>query len=128
MVQLDELIKKLPEGYQTNMQETGQRFSGGERQRIALARILLQNTPVIILDEPTVGLDSITEIALLSTIFETLKDKTIIWVTHHLTGVENMDRIIFLDQGKISMEGSHQQLLESEERYRQLYRLDRPLL
>jgi ATP-binding cassette subfamily C protein CydC len=127
MVQLDELIKKLPEGYQTNMQETGQRFSGGERQRIALARILLQNTPVIILDEPTVGLDSITEIALLSTIFETLKDKTIIWVTHHLTGVENMDRIIFLDQGKIAMEGSHQQLLESEERYRRLYRLDCPL-
>ncbi|NHC39185.1 thiol reductant ABC exporter subunit CydC [Bacillus sp. MM2020_1] len=128
MVQLDGLIEKLPEGYQTNMQETGQRFSGGERQRIALARILLQNTPVVILDEPTVGLDPITEIALLNTIFTTLEDKTIIWVTHHLMGVENMGRIIFLDRGKIAMEGSHQQLLESEERYRRLYRLDCPLL
>jgi ATP-binding cassette, subfamily C, bacterial CydC len=128
MVQLDGLIEKLPEGYQTNMQETGQRFSGGERQRIALARILLQNTPVVILDEPTVGLDPITEIALLNTIFTTLEDKTIIWVTHHLMGVENMGRIIFLDRGKIAMEGSHQQLMESEERYRRLYRLDCPLL
>ncbi|MEH7500536.1 thiol reductant ABC exporter subunit CydC [Neobacillus drentensis] len=127
MVQLDELIKKLPDGYETNMQETGQRFSGGERQRIALARILLQNTPIVILDEPTVGLDPITEIGLLNTIFETLADKTIIWVTHHLTGVENMDRIIFLDQGKIAMEGSHQHLLKSEERYRRLFRLDRPV-
>ncbi|MDR7238585.1 thiol reductant ABC exporter subunit CydC [Neobacillus drentensis] len=127
MVQLEGLIETLPKGYQTNMQETGQRFSGGERQRIALARILLQNTPVVILDEPTVGLDPITEIALLNTIFTTLRDKTIIWVTHHLTGVENMGSIIFLDRGKIAMEGSHQQLLESEERYRRLYRLDCPL-
>jgi ATP-binding cassette, subfamily C, bacterial CydC len=91
-------------------------------------RILLQNTPVVILDEPTVGLDPITEIGLLNTIFATLKDKTIIWVTHHLTGVENIDRILFLDQGKIAMEGSHQQLLNNEERYRRLYRLDCPLL
>ncbi|MEH7075486.1 thiol reductant ABC exporter subunit CydC [Neobacillus drentensis] len=127
LVQLDQLIKALPDGYKTNMQETGQRFSGGERQRIALARILLQNTPVVILDEPTVGLDSITEIKLLKTIFETLQDKTIIWVTHHLTGVEKMNRIIFLDHGKIAMEGTHQQLMNSEERYRRLYQLDRPL-
>jgi ATP-binding cassette subfamily C protein CydC len=127
MVQLDKLIKTLPNGYETNMQETGQRFSGGERQRIALARILLQKTPIVILDEPTVGLDPLTEAKLLKTIFETLKDKTIIWVTHHLIGVENMDRILLLDQGKIAMEGSHQQLLKSEERYRRLYTLDRPL-
>lgn len=127
MVQLDQLIKKLPDGYETNMQETGQRFSGGERQRIALARILLQNNPIVILDEPTVGLDPITEVELLRTIFETLQDKTIIWVTHHLIGVEKMDRIIFLNHGKIAMEGTHPQLLKSEERYRRLYRLDRPL-
>ena len=126
MVQLDELIKQLPLGYDTLMEETGQRFSGGERQRIALARILLQNTPIVILDEPTVGLDPITESKLLSTIFTTLKDKTIIWVTHHLIGVEQVDRVLFLDQGKFVMEGSHKQLLESEERYRRLYSLDRP--
>ncbi|MCL6573871.1 MAG: ATP-binding cassette domain-containing protein, partial [Bacillus sp. (in: Bacteria)] len=128
LVQMHELIKQLPNGYETNMQETGQRFSGGERQRIALARVLLQKTPIVILDEPTVGLDPITEAELLKTIFETLKEKTILWVTHHLTGVENMDRILLLDQGNIAMVGSHHQLLKSEARYRRLYRLDRPYL
>jgi ATP-binding cassette, subfamily C, bacterial CydC len=127
MVQLHEMITDLPDGFETNMQETGQRFSGGERQRIALARILLQNTPIVILDEPTVGLDPLTEVKLLKSIFKTLENKTIIWVTHHLTGVEHMDRIIFLDQGRIAMEGSHKQLIKSEDRYQQLYHLDRPL-
>ncbi|MDE3838088.1 thiol reductant ABC exporter subunit CydC [Bacillus methanolicus] len=126
MVQLHEMIMYLPKGYETNMHETGQRFSGGERQRIALARILLQNTPIVIMDEPTVGLDPITELNLLADIFDTLKGKTIIWVTHHLIGVEKMDRILFLEQGKITMDGSHQQLLKSEEKYRRLYALDRP--
>jgi ATP-binding cassette, subfamily C, bacterial CydC len=127
MVQLDEMIKQLPKGYETNMQETGQRFSGGERQRIALARILLQNTPVVILDEPTVGLDPITEANLLTTIFETLEDKTVILVTHHLIGVEKMDRILFLEKGGIVMEGTHNQLLKNEARYQRLYALDCPL-
>jgi ATP-binding cassette subfamily C protein CydC len=126
-VGLHDMIKQLPNGYLTNMNETGQRFSGGERQRIALARILLQKPPVVIMDEPTVGLDPITEKKLLRTIFDTLKEKTIIWVTHHLAGMEEMDRIIFMDQGKISMSGSHQQLLENKERYRRLYELDQPL-
>ncbi len=127
IVQLDEMINQLPKGYETNMQETGQRFSGGERQRIALARILLQNTPIVILDEPTVGLDPITELKLLKTIFETLKGKTIIWVTHHLIGVEAMNRILFLENGKIVMDGNHYQLLETEVRYRRLYTLDCPV-
>jgi ATP-binding cassette subfamily C protein CydC len=126
-VGLHQMIKELPNGYDTNMNETGQRFSGGERQRIALARILLQRTPVVIMDEPTVGLDPITEKQLLATIFETLKGKTIIWVTHHLAGMEKMDRILFVDRGKITMTGSHKQLLENEERYRHLYVLDHPL-
>ncbi|CAH2714694.1 putative ABC transporter ATP-binding/permease protein [Neobacillus rhizosphaerae] len=125
-VQLHQMINGLPNGYDTNMHETGQRFSGGERQRIALARILLQQTPVVIMDEPTVGLDPITENKLLSTIFDTLEGKTIIWVTHHLAGMEKMDRILFIDQGKITMTGSHQHLLKNEERYRRLYALDHP--
>ncbi len=124
--QIHELINSLPNGYGTNMQETGGRFSGGERQRIALARILLQNTPVVMMDEPTVGLDPITEQKLLETIFEVLKEKTIIWITHHLAGMDNMDRILFIDRGVISMQGTHRQLIEKEERYRKLYLLDRP--
>jgi ATP-binding cassette subfamily C protein CydC len=125
-VKMDALIESLPEGYKTLMHETGQRFSGGERQRIALARVLLQDTPVVILDEPTVGLDPRTENELLSTIFETLQGKSLIWVTHHLVGAEHMDEIIFMEKGKIEMRGSHVELMETYPRYRNLYHLDRP--
>lgn len=124
-VRLDDYIDSLPNGLQTQMEETGQRFSGGERQRIALARILLQDTPIVILDEPTIGLDPVTESELVDTILATLQDKTIIWITHHLTGIEQMDEVIFLDKGKISIQGTHDELIETNERYRQLYKLDR---
>ncbi|WAA08801.1 thiol reductant ABC exporter subunit CydC [Fervidibacillus albus] len=124
-VGLDEYIHSLPKGMDTQMEEAGQRFSGGERQRIALARILLKDTPIVILDEPTVGLDPATERDLLSTMFSVLQDKTVILITHHLIGLENMDKIIFMDHGKIKMSGTHKQLLETNERYRQLYYLDR---
>ncbi|WP_338451307.1 thiol reductant ABC exporter subunit CydC [Niallia oryzisoli] len=124
-VKLDEYIHSLPNGLDTQMEETGQRFSGGERQRIALARILLKNTPIVILDEPTVGLDPQTERYLLATIFSALKDKTVIWVTHHLIGIEKMNQIFFIDKGTITMHGSHEELLKINERYRKLYLLDR---
>lgn len=127
-VGLHEMIQGLPQGYHTDMHETGQRFSGGERQRIALVRTLLKQTPVIIMDEPTIGLDPITENALLETIFDTLKDKTIIWATHHLAGMEKMDRILFIDEGKITMSGNHQQLLQTEKRYQRLFQLDYPIM
>lgn len=125
---LGELIASLPKGLETPVRETGSRFSGGERQRISLARVLLQNRPIVLLDEPTVGLDPITEQRLLTTLFQNLQGRTLIWITHHLTGMEQMDQIIFLDGGKITMQGSHEQLLQQHERYRQLYALDQPLL
>ena len=127
LVGMHDYISSLPDGYETKMRELGGRFSGGERQRIALARILLQDNPVVILDEPTVGLDPLTERLLLETIFTALDGKTIIWITHHLTGAEAMDRILFLEKGRIEMDGTHSSLLASNERYRNLYRLDRPL-
>lgn len=126
LAQLDELVQSLPAGLDTPMRETGQRFSGGERQRVALARILLQNNPVLILDEPTVGLDPRTERELLSTIFSTTKGKTLVWVTHHLVGAECMDEVIFMEHGVILMRGTHAELMEREPRYRNLYLLDRP--
>ena len=126
-VQLDRLIESLPSGYDTPMLEMGARFSGGERQRIALARILLQRTPVILLDEPTVGLDPRTERDLLRTIFQETEGKTIIWVTHHLVGVEQMDEVVMLEEGRVAMRGSHAQLIEESPRYRKLHRLDRPV-
>ena len=124
-VNLEAYIHSLPKGLNTGMEESGQRFSGGERQRIALARILLKNTPIVILDEPTVGLDPQTELSLLETMFTTLKDKTVIWVTHHLIGIEQMDQVLFIDKGKVIMNGSHSELLETNERYQQLFMLDR---
>ena len=127
-VQMHDYIISLPDGYDTRMHELGSRFSGGERQRIALARILLQDVPIAILDEPTVGLDALTEKQLLKTIFETLHSKTVIWITHHLAGAETMDRMIFLEDGAIKMDGTHTELMEAEAAYRNLYRLDMPEL
>ncbi|WP_308201634.1 thiol reductant ABC exporter subunit CydC [Priestia endophytica] len=126
-VRLENLVSSLQDGYQTSMEETGQRFSGGERQRIALARVLLQKTPIVMLDEPTVGLDPITERALLDTIFETLDGKTLLWVTHHLTGIEKMDEIIFLEDGRVKMRGTHDELLKTSSYYQKLYELDKPI-
>lgn len=117
-------IQSLPDGLQTKMHEMGKRFSGGERQRVAFARTLMQEAPIIVLDEPTIGLDPKTEVALLETMFAATKDKTVIWVTHHLMGIEHADEIIFLDGGQIVMQGSHKQLLMSNEKYRKLYEMD----
>ncbi|RUT33428.1 ATP-binding cassette domain-containing protein [Paenibacillus zeisoli] len=125
--QLAALIASLSAGYDTPMRETGQRFSGGERQRVALARILLQDTPVVILDEPAVGLDPRTERELMRTIMETTTGKSLIWVTHHLAGTEQMDEIIFMEDGRIEMRGTHEELMERYPRYRKLYQLDRPI-
>ncbi|RRK09823.1 thiol reductant ABC exporter subunit CydC [Lactiplantibacillus garii] len=124
-VELEPLIQTLPDGYETVVEEGGARFSGGERQRLALARILLQDAPIIILDEPTVSLDPITEAHLLTTVFRVLHDKTILWVTHHLAGVENVDQVRFLEAGKFDMAGTPDELYANAPRFKRLYDLDR---
>lgn len=124
-VGLDSLLQHLPEGLDTMVDEAGLRFSGGERHRIALARILLQDAPIVILDEPMVGLDPATEHQVLSTLFDILRDKTLIMVTHHLQGVSHMDRVLFLQDGHIAISGSPQQLAETNEYYQRLIALDR---
>ncbi|GAF39585.1 cytochrome bd biosynthesis ABC-type transporter, ATPase and permease component [Agrilactobacillus composti DSM 18527 = JCM 14202] len=124
-VQMKQKIESLPDQYDTVVQEAGSRFSGGERQRIALARILLQDTPVVLLDEPTVGLDPITEQELLETFFSLLKGKTVIWITHHLQGVELVDQVVFLAEGAIEMQGNPHTLLQTNTHFKQLYDMDR---
>lgn len=126
-VGLDTLLQHLPEGLDTMVDEAGLRFSGGERHRIALARILLQDAPIVILDEPMVGLDPATEHQVLSTLFDVLRDKTLIMVTHHLQGVSHMDRVLFLQDGRIAIDGSPQQLAETNDYYQRLIALDRGL-
>lgn len=123
-VQLMDMIAKLPDGIHTNVDELGQRFSGGERQRIAFARVLIQETPIILLDEPTTGLDPKTERDLLKTFVEAAEEQTLILVTHHLIGAQWMNHIVFLEDGNIKMEGSHEQLLQTNNYYRTLYAMD----
>lgn len=121
---LQPLINSLPNGYYTQMQEAGTRFSGGERQRFALARIMLQDAPIVVLDEPTVSLDPKTEYEVLSQIFSVLKDRTIIWVTHHLTGIENVDKVYFLENGKFTLSGLPAELHQTSARFKQLLLMD----
>jgi len=126
-VGLDQMVEKLPQGLETEVDEAGLRFSGGERHRLALARILLKDTPIVLLDEPTVGLDPITEQAVIDTFMTQLKGKTLIWITHHLQGIDQMDQVIFLEDGKIYMQGSPKELWQTEQRYRELKRADQGL-
>ncbi|MCR6793849.1 putative ABC transporter ATP-binding protein [Bacillus paranthracis] len=123
--QLASHVVSLPDRLQTKMHEMGKRFSGGERQRVAFARTLMQEAPIIVLDEPTIGLDPKTELSLIETMFSATEEKTVIWITHHLVGIEHVDEVIFLDRGKIVMQGSHEQLLKENEKYRMLYELDK---
>lgn len=123
-VGLKDLIDSLPEKYNTSVGENGSRFSGGEQERIALARILLQDAPVVLLDEPTVGLDPITENALLETFFDVLKDKTIIWVTHHLQGVNHVDHVVFVTDEGIEMQGAPTELYQTNKHFKELYEMD----
>lgn len=123
-VGLKKLVEQLPEGLHTMVDEAGLRFSGGERHRMALARILLQDTPIVLLDEPTVGLDPLTEQALIDTFFSQLKNKTVIWITHHLQGIETMDRVIFIEDGHLEMSGTPSNLAQTNERFKQLKAID----
>ncbi|USS93178.1 thiol reductant ABC exporter subunit CydC [Fructilactobacillus ixorae] len=124
-VGLADLVATLPNGLETVVSENGTRLSGGQRQRLALARILLQDNPVVVLDEPTVGLDPITEHQLMTTINRVLAGKTMIWVTHHLQGLAHVNQIIFLEHGTLQMQGKPAELYQHNARYRNLYRMDR---
>ena len=123
-VGLKDMVERLPEGLETLVDEAGLRFSGGERHRIALARVLLSDVPIVILDEPAAGLDPITEWALLHTIFETMADKTVIMITHHLLGMQLMDRVIFIEEGALALSGSPDELAQNSPYYQKLLAFD----
>lgn len=123
-VGLKSLFERLPKGLDTLVDEAGIGFSGGERHRIALARVLLQDAPIVILDEPMVGLDPITEQQVSEAIFSTLQDKTIIMITHHLQGVSYMDRVLFLEEGTLRLDGNPEELKETSSYFRSLLALE----
>lgn len=123
-VGLKSLFERLPKGLDTLVDEAGIGFSGGERHRIALARVLLQDAPIVILDEPMVGLDPVTEQQVLDAIFSTLKDKTVIMITHHLQGVSYMDRVLLLEKGNLRLDGNPEELKETSSYFRSLLALE----
>jgi ATP-binding cassette subfamily C protein CydC len=126
--QIHEFILNLPKGYDTPIGEQGFRLSGGERQRLAIARALVKASPVLILDEPTANLDPHTEKQVLDTLFETMRDKTSLLITHRLVGLENVDQILVMDNGQIVERGTHAELLKRQGLYRRLWDLQNQIL
>jgi ATP-binding cassette subfamily B protein len=120
--QIHELISSLPEGYDTPVGERGYRFSGGEKQRIAIARTVLRNPPVLILDEATSALDTETERAVQLALDDLSRGRTTIAIAHRLSTIRDADQILVLDDGKIVERGSHEELVELGGRYVALLR------
>ena len=116
--QCDEFIMKLPDGYDTMVEEGGKSLSGGEKQRIAIARAILKDSPIIILDEATSALDSENEDAFFKAVGNLIKDKTVIMIAHRLSSVERADRVIALRDGMIVEEGTPEELAEKPGLYR----------
>ncbi|MFC4024620.1 thiol reductant ABC exporter subunit CydD [Oceanobacillus longus] len=115
---VNKLIDTLEKGYDTPIGEAGRGISGGEKQRIAIARAFLKRPSIILFDEPTTGLDLQTEQILQSSIKELGKNSTVITVAHRLHTVKNADKILLLDNGELRASGTHTDLLESDEMYR----------
>jgi ATP-binding cassette, subfamily B, bacterial len=115
--QIHGLISSLPDGYDTPVGERGYRFSGGEKQRIAIARTVLRNPPVLVLDEATSSLDTETERAVQHALDQLAKGRTTIAIAHRLSTVRDADQILVLDAGRIVERGTHDELLDLEGRY-----------
>jgi ATP-binding cassette, subfamily B, bacterial len=116
-----DFIMRLPEAYDTPLNERGAKLSGGERQRVAVARAFLRNAPILILDEPTSSIDSKTEIVILDALERLMAGRTTFLVAHRLSTLRNVSRILVLDRGRIVEQGTHEQLLALGGRYRHLH-------
>ena len=113
-----EFIMSLPDGYDTVIGEGGASLSGGEKQRISIARAIMKASPVIILDEATANVDPENEAELTKAIEELTKEKTIIMIAHRLKTVRNADQIVVIDGGKIAEQGKHEELMKQNGIYR----------
>lgn len=118
---LDVFIRSLPDGYNTRVGERGLKLSGGEKQRVAIARVLLKNPPLLILDEATSSLDSISEQAILDALNEVTQQRTTLVIAHRLSTVRDADTILVMDQGQIVESGGHNELLAKDGYYARLW-------
>lgn len=118
---LDDFIRSLPEGYDTKVGERGLKLSGGEKQRVAIARVLLKNPPLLILDEATSSLDSISEQAILDALNEVSRQRTTLVIAHRLSTVRDADTILVMDHGQIVESGGHSELLALNGYYARLW-------
>jgi len=123
LAHLDGFIGSLPEGYETRVGERGLKLSGGEKQRVAIARTMLKNPPVLVFDEATSSLDSHAEQRILETLREIAADRTTLVIAHRLSTVVDADQIVVLDQGRVVERGTHAELLAAGERYAAMWRL-----
>ena len=115
-----DFIEKLPEGFNTRVGENGAELSGGERQRLSIARAFLKDAPILILDEISASLDVENEKKIQDSLNKLIKNKTVIIISHRLKSIENVDKIVVIDDGRVETEGSHKELLEQSKVYRNL--------
>ena len=122
----DEFVERLPNGYDTMIGENGSRLSGGERQRISIARALLKDAPIVLLDEATASLDVENETQVQAALSELLQDKTVLVIAHRMRTVDNADKIVVLEDGRVAEQGSPAELRERPEgEYRRMLELQR---
>jgi len=118
-----DLVQKLPHGLDTLVGEHGVTLSGGERQRVGIARAVVRNSPILILDEPTSSLDSESEKIVMDALEKLMKGRTVITIAHRLNTIRNVDKIIVLTNGKVAEEGTHDELIQKGKIYGQLYNM-----
>mmetsp|Transcript_662 Transcript_662/g.1394 ORF Transcript_662/g.1394 Transcript_662/m.1394 type:complete len:297 (-) Transcript_662:223-1113(-) len=123
--QLHDIIQKLPNGYDTIVGERGLKLSGGEKQRVSLARAILKKSPILLCDEPTSSLDSHTELEIMNNLKEIGKDTTCVIIAHRLSTVQDCDEIIVMDAGRVIEQGTHDGLMKMGGRYSELVAFQR---
>ena len=116
-----DFISRLPEGYATRVGDIGGRLSGGERQRISIARAMLKDPAIVILDEPTAALDTESEVAVQGAIDALVRDRTVIVVAHRLSTIAAADQILVIDGGRVVEAGRHGELLADNGRYARMW-------